>query len=55
MKKLESPRKTRTYSIRFDIDLEEFLNKQDKLSKLMNRLVWEEAIRQEKQEDQKNK
>lgn len=48
MKKLENPRKTRPYSIRFDIELEEFLDNQENLSKLINQLVKEYINNQRK-------
>lgn len=47
-RKLETQRKTRPYSIRFDVELEEFLKQQDNLSELVNRLLKEEKERVEK-------
>lgn len=54
-KKLKSPRKTRPYSIRFDIELEEFLDGQKNLSKLINQLVKEYISNQEDNQGKGNK
>ena len=46
-KKLIEPRKTKARAVRFDIDLEEFINSHANVSKFINGLVRKEKERME--------
>lgn len=54
-KKYETPRKTRNYNFKFDIDLQELIEAQPNKSKFMNRLVRQEKERLERIERMKAK
>jgi len=47
-KKYETPRKTRNYNFKFDIDLQELIETQPNKSKFMNELVRKEKERLER-------
>ena len=47
-KKYETPRKTRNYNFKFDIDLQEFIESHPNKSKFMNGLVRKEKERLER-------
>lgn len=52
--KLEKPRKTKPYTVRFDIELEPFIKSQKNLSELINMLLWKELLKQEEEGGHKN-